>query len=516
MGEINRFLLQKKQEHRRVLLIIDEAQNLSDGTLEQVRLLSNLETSSSKLIHILLLGQPELDRKLDSADLRQLRQRISVRWALHPLSARETRDYVRHRLHVAAGAERDLFSDGALREVHRRTGGVPRLVNVLCDRALLAGYVARAPRISAKIVKQAAREIPDAARRSRGGAAGSAGGGRRLLRRLGVGSVFATLLAGAVAGGLVLASSDFARLHLEPLLAPLHSLVSIAGASLGSAPPTGALGPEVEVAAAPVDHGIDASASVAVDAAPPLEAKELRPVDPSRVDEMSRAALEGLAKGAFLASVVDAEDEERGRGDALNAILDAFGLPPFESPPTSDEMASLWLGDRGLATLEMDDGDFESLRSLNHPALMRVQGSDESQARLVALMRLEGDMAAVAGLSGQGEMWVPVDELQQQWDGEAWVVWNDFESVRPVLAFGEQGHSVNWLQEALAELGYYQGAVTGLFDRETREGLRQFQRIHQLQADGMAGPRTRMVLYDALGRYDVPRLYEPSEQTVTQ
>ena len=150
-AQLNRFLLRKNQEKRRVLLIIDEAQNLSESTLEQVRLLSNLETASQKLIQILLLGQPELDRKLDSPELRQLRQRISVRWGLNPLTAKETREYVRHRVHVAAGAERDLFSAAALRAIYKRTQGVPRLVNVLCDRVLLAGYVARAPQISAAI-----------------------------------------------------------------------------------------------------------------------------------------------------------------------------------------------------------------------------------------------------------------------------------------------------------------------------------------------------------------------------
>jgi len=105
--QLNRFLLARKGEGRRVLLIVDEAQNLSHGTLEQIRLLSNLETSSEKLIQILLLGQPELDTKLDSHRLRQLRQRISVRWMLKPLSPKDTRRYVLHRLQVAAGMSRD-------------------------------------------------------------------------------------------------------------------------------------------------------------------------------------------------------------------------------------------------------------------------------------------------------------------------------------------------------------------------------------------------------------------------
>jgi general secretion pathway protein A len=138
---------------------VDEAQNLDPATLEDIRLLSNLETSSSKLIQIVLFGQPELDEMLDSRELRQLRQRITVRWALSSLNAAETRDYVRHRLKIAAGRECNIFTDKALREVQRRAGGIPRLINVLCDRAMLVGYTARTPTMEAQAINRAAREI---------------------------------------------------------------------------------------------------------------------------------------------------------------------------------------------------------------------------------------------------------------------------------------------------------------------------------------------------------------------
>lgn len=164
LDQLNRFLLDRKAKGRRVLLIIDEAQNLSHSTLEQIRLLSNLETSSENLIQILLLGQPELDAKLDSHRLRQLRQRISVRWMLKPLSAKDTRRYVLHRLQVAAGTSRDVFSQSALQLVHRYTKGTPRLINVLCDRALLLGYAEGEQRVPARTVTEAARDIPDARR----------------------------------------------------------------------------------------------------------------------------------------------------------------------------------------------------------------------------------------------------------------------------------------------------------------------------------------------------------------
>jgi len=165
--QLNQFLLQTRRNGRRAVLLVDESQNLDPATLEEIRLLSNLETSSSKLIQIVLFGQPELDEMLDSRHLRQLRQRITVRWTLSPLNTDETRAYVRHRLKVAAGRECNLFSDKALREVQRRAGGIPRLINVLCDRAMLVGYTAGVATMEPKAVNQAAREILSARSRRR-------------------------------------------------------------------------------------------------------------------------------------------------------------------------------------------------------------------------------------------------------------------------------------------------------------------------------------------------------------
>lgn len=167
LDRLNGFLLKANQRGRRVLLIVDEAQNLSTETLEQMRLISNLETSRSKLIQIVLFGQPELDVKLDSQELRQLCQRISVRWRLGQLSEAEARDYVLHRCRVAASDERPLFTAGALRQIRRRAGGIPRLVNLLADRSLLAGYADGAARVRGSHVDRAAREILSAHRTQR-------------------------------------------------------------------------------------------------------------------------------------------------------------------------------------------------------------------------------------------------------------------------------------------------------------------------------------------------------------
>ncbi len=155
---INQYLLAAYAKDRRTVLLIDEAQNLSLEVLEQIRLLTNLETSKAKLLQIILVGQPELNAMLSRRELRQLNQRITARYHLLPLSLDETRAYIRHRLRVCNGNHR-LFNPAAIRKVYQYSAGVPRLINILCDRALLGAYATNAGWITPPIVRRAAREV---------------------------------------------------------------------------------------------------------------------------------------------------------------------------------------------------------------------------------------------------------------------------------------------------------------------------------------------------------------------
>jgi general secretion pathway protein A len=148
---LNQFLLQQNAEGRTVVLVIDEAQNLEPPVLEQIRLISNLETDREKLIQIVLSGQPEFLQTLSRKEMRQLSQRITVRYHLHSMDFLDTIHYINHRLEVAGGKGGVLFSERALRRIYRYSGGLPRLINVACDRALLVGYTRDAARIDSRI-----------------------------------------------------------------------------------------------------------------------------------------------------------------------------------------------------------------------------------------------------------------------------------------------------------------------------------------------------------------------------
>ncbi len=159
LAVINQFLLEQVERNKESVLIIDEAQDLTEELLEQVRLLSNLETDNRKLLQIVLLGQPELRDRLNSPRLKQLRQRITVRYHLLPLSGQEVSEYVSHRLHLCGGNGTPCFTKPALWRICRYTGGIPRLVNALCDKALLAGFVEGQKRIGFKLVNRAVHEL---------------------------------------------------------------------------------------------------------------------------------------------------------------------------------------------------------------------------------------------------------------------------------------------------------------------------------------------------------------------
>ncbi len=228
------FLLESRTKDRNVVLIIDEAQDLSAEVLEQVRLISNLETDTEKLIQIILMGQTELKDLLGRRELRQLAQRVTARYHLTPLGRRETDEYVRHRLRVAGGEGKVDFTPGALTAVHRESGGLPRLVNLICDRALLAGYVKGTRSILPPMVQRAAAEV-------RGDT-----GERRLPRGPAVAAIAALAL-----GGVWLFRGDAPRPD------------AVAAAPPPSVPPTAPAPPPTTLAALePLLLGVDRSASL--------------------------------------------------------------------------------------------------------------------------------------------------------------------------------------------------------------------------------------------------------------
>ncbi|HME68530.1 MAG TPA: AAA family ATPase [Myxococcota bacterium] len=463
--DLNHFLVDRKREGKRVLLIIDEAQNLEPETLEQVRLLSNLETETSKLIQIILLGQPELDAKLETRALRQLRQRISVRWRLASLSAAETEKYVRHRLRIAAGTERPLFNAAALRAVHRASGGVPRLINIVCDRALLAGYAEGAGEIGPRLVRRAVREM-----------AGSRSPAARIRRRwreivFGGAAVLGAVALAAVVGinrdGALAARRDQGQARVEGQPAP--TVASVDAGPLAA-----------------IDTAAVSGASPAVAADLPLEVPAQ--AAPASLEKVLRAAVPEVTTAA-----------------ALDAALAAWGEAPRALSAVELPEALRILEDSGYAVLSLSDATLNLLRALDYPTLLRFPAAD-GRGPVALLAAADDHVATLEGVVPGTTLVVPREELEARWGGEAFIVWRDFEPLPATLNPGDSGPAVEWLQHALSELGFLSRSESGRFDLPTTAAVMAFQQSRALAADGSVGPRTKMSLYAALRRYVVPRL----------
>jgi general secretion pathway protein A len=447
---LNGFLLEQRSEGRRVLLIIDEAQNLSTETLEQLRMLSNLETEKSKLLQIVLLGQPELDQKLAAQELRQLRQRISVWSRLGAMDAAETREYVRHRLRVAGALERPIFTDAALRTIYRRSAGVPRVINLLCDRALLAGYADGKAQIGRQLVARAAKELRPA----------------RPWPKL----RWERVAIGLGAAGVLLALGLLAVIGTRDFAGPRDEV-----------PPAVSAHPDPTAVQAPIP-------------APPAAAQAPIPAPP---------VIDG-ALGAQLPLLRPAD----GRAEVLAAALALWHQPAASVPPLEyDELRARLAGAR--FELMPIVPELKALQSAAAPALVSLR--DDSGAPHMALLRaLPGDYALLDGVAPGVTLRVTQSDLLRHLDGEVYALWRDFESLPDVLGPGASGAAVSWLQSALTELGFYTAEVQGHFDEATRDAVTLFQRNRGLRSDGTVDARTQMSLYQALPRYSTPNLESDS------
>jgi general secretion pathway protein A len=455
---LNAHLLQLRQEGGRAVVIIDEAQALDIDVLEQLRLLSNLETPTEKLLRIILVGQPQLRALLLHPELVQLNQRITLRWHIGPLSPRETVAYVRHRLSVASHAKaRALFTRRAAVRVHRLSAGIPRLINMLAHRALLAAYAAERTRVTTRDVRKAHREVstvplPVQVRRS-----------WLVPATLALTACVLALMVGARELGLPPAPPAAATIadapNPDPVLANITTNPALPAAAPAPAPPPPE--PVVEVT------------TTTLPPPPPLD-QRLRAVDAAT---SLHAALGAVARAWHVEPPSDIEQREE-------------DFPHF--------------GDRRQLEHLPLTGNLAMLRLLDVPAILDLRFPSLPDSRYVTLVGLTPDRAT---LSIDGEPTeVELAFLERYWYGRAHVFARDFEGLGPGLLDEARGLRVTRLQALLGRTGLYDGGETGVFGPSTRSAVMAFQRSRFIEPDGHVGRLTRMVLYAAVGGYDRPTL----------
>lgn len=454
IDRLNQYLLAAHAKGRRPVLMIDEAQNLRPRVLEQVRLLTNLETNKQKLLQIFLVGQPELRRLIDSEALRQLSQRITARFHLGPLTSKETAAYVRHRLAVA-GVDRPLFTRRALRRVQALTGGVPRLINLLCDRALLGACVGRHLQVTPRILNRAAKELRGAASPS----------WRGPPRPVFIGALILALLIGA---------GWFAR-DWVPMPA---------GSGLGPV-----------VSAWLQDEG----ASHAVVTEPALEAD----AGPTEPDSDPVASGEVVVAAETPERALDPAVSSMDRDSALRLLLRRWGVEvdDFGADDPCRRIAAFGL------RCEQEQGTWANLRFFDRPVLLRSIDEEGADGYLV-LGRLRDDRATIDQPDGSIELSVAM--LDDDWTGDYLLIWQPPPVGTTLIGPGSSGEAVRWLRQLLAQvpdLGFADSG-SGRFDDELDRAVRQFQQGRGLVPDGLAGYRTLVQLHNIVGIPAIPRLVE--------
>ena len=466
---LNAYLLDAHGRGRRTVLIVDEAQNLGTEILEQVRLLTNLETPKQKLLQIILIGQPELREVLSRADMRQVAQRVTGRYHLEPLDPSDTAKYVEHRMSVA-GATGSVFRIGAIREIFRRSKGVPRLINVVADRALLAGYAEETRRIDRRLVRRAAMEVFGERR---------AGLWRRRLAT----GVAAAALAGVVAAGAALWFIGIGDDGGDPM----------AGAQLG------AIGDESSADARPgvgdISEEARAEARLSLSPSPRLAAgsRDLLAVQVPVNDEgNTRSLAEWLADPTV-------------PKDTSTAFATLFDL--WERPYEPDGQPACQQAQALDLRCWFQRGSFTYLRSMDRPAILNLVGEGGEQFQVV-LQRMDTDTASLA-FGGQ-TIRASLTDLSRYWYGDSLMLWRPGALRGEDLAPGMEGEGVRWLRASLARIDGGSGSVadssSAFFDNDLEARVREYQRARRLSVDGIAGAQTQIAINTDLGIPGTPSL----------
>jgi|GEM_PF-307930 len=499
IDELNRFLLEQNQRGNNVVLIIDEAQTLSPELLEQIRMLSNLETESEKLLQIVLIGQPELRDTLSLSQLEQLNQRIAVRYHLTPLTESEVHAYILHRLFVAKASVAIEFTPEALKLLYKASRGIPRRINVICDRALLACYTNATYTVDEKIMEQAIEEV------TRGGELPSDEGqktkssgklprldpekakavGRRLALWIGAGIASTFALAIAVAIGIRLANVRAADVEdYRPRVTPSPSV---------SPSPTG---PQKKLNLKQVSQSEAQSQIVAVgENGETTVTPAVTKAAPTPTPDWATLRLKNphwkYEKNVPLVRVNNPRAALRA---AQFSMLKMWGFPVdlAEIAKMGDDVVinGVLQSDNVKIKEVRLPGNFYDIVKLNVPAIVRLKDIGPDKSEYVVLLRAEGE-AVTVGDPVWGVKTYKTRDFLKHFDS-ATAVYVDTNQLTSIQR-GESSERVKALQQYLVDRGYL-AKPTGKFDVDTSEAIKKFQAYFKLSETGQIDDITAMLL----------------------
>ena len=490
---LNTFLLAERKKGHRVVVIIDEAQALQPRVLDQLRLLSNLETETKKLIQIVLIGQPELDELLEQKELRQLRQRIAINWELLPLSLEETRGYIQHRINVALGKGRVRFTRAGVESIYKFSHGIPRMINVLADRSLLIAYAMNTKKITRNIVRPAVKDV----------------GGLTPLSSW-TDNLWKSVVPGLAALGILFfaidhymlpnfnadkkASKDISMMIRENPIVPIleNPDSSQPQPPAINLPAATALSPEaIQGLVAPNEEIIFPDAMPVV--APP-KARRIRSTEPLVISQQDKLV-------TYLASLSLAES----RREAMNWMLKKWNIDPTPYQDKGTALLDSIAEEQNLLAYDLN-ANFDKLSTFNYPAILEIALPDAQGTKYLSLVSINGDHGVFGSVD---HIKMPLELIESVWTHKSIILWKDFESLPDSMGPGFKGRSALWLQKNLRLLGFFQGLEAPTYGPNTQLSVAKFQRAHHIKDDGWFGIESRVMLYGLSSIYQTPKLVNP-------
>ena len=462
---LNLFLIQKKAAGKKVILLIDEAQNLNRNVLEQLRLLSNLETNRDKLLQIILVGQPELSEILNSHSLRQLGQRITLSYRLSPLTFNECKEYIQYRINIAARKTAIKFDRSAYRQIYKYSKGIPRLINIVCDRSLLTAFVLNQFNITASIAKASIKELAT----------------RGYTRRYGV-----------TTSTWVLMSLSF--LSIVFLVVVLYQ---------------------------PIKNRITAAFTAAADqeTKPVGRTDEIQPETDNAKQQKENAGQINSAAATQphnRFSTVDLANylmNMDGRSSRQPALMNAMNLWKINAPYASyltdfdDDQTYFRLSAKsgGLFIYRVET-DIEFIKKLNLPAILEFYPPGRPTPGYLTLSRIDGEKIILQGKDQTELIVTRLEELEFYWSGVAYLPWKNFHSIWGTIPAQSSKDSVITLKLLLQDLGFEDVAVDDQYDGQARHAVETLQAKYGIPVDGFVGPLTKIILYREKDSFEMPQL----------
>jgi len=502
IDNLNAFLMRKKAQRKKVILLIDEAQNLSRNVLEQLRLLSNLETNQEKLLQIILVGQPELSEILDSHELRQLSQRITLRYHLSPLNHKETVAYIRYRLNIAAQNSAIKFNRSAFRQIYKYSRGIPRVINIACDRSLLTAFGLGRHKITGGIARASIKELMSAGATGKFDLAG-------LKKAFVIFAVLGLVLTAAIFHQpLTLAISEFFNHQQNPEFKD-----DVVAKPASKKTEVDVYDPDNSQVSDPNISGGTSLAEPEPSVADITQHSEQNPPP----DQQESVLPEPAPKRKEIVNLTDylnAMDIRSSRHTALENAMELWQTPiefkPYLNSLDDDHAFFRLTAKPSGIFIYRTESNLDLLKRLDLPAILEFYPKDSEKPGYLTLSETDGDKVRFDVPKENKEIVASEDEINLYWSGVAYLPWKNFLSIAGTLPVRTNEDSIITLKLLLHDLGYQDIELNSDYDIRTRNAIEEIQTKYGILADGFVGPLTKIILYKSKGSFEMPRLNKES------